>query len=160
MHLQELHYVHGFGQPSHGKESIRTLLVRSWGSRSSSTLEGFEMTSTTRSKTIAVPRHLSAACGLPEQVVTDNGPQFTSDKFQAFVLNSTIHVQHTGTCCAPYDPASKELAERFVQTFKQAMKASGKQGHSLSHCLANFLLTYRSTPHATTGVAPCKLFLQ
>lgn len=40
------------------------------------------------------------------------------------------------------------------------MKASEKQGHSLSHCLANFLLTYRSTPHSTTGVTPCKLFLQ
>ena len=99
------------------------------------------MTSTTSAKTIAALRHLFAAYGLPEQVVTDNGPQFTSDEFQAFMLNNAI--QHTR--CAPYHPASNGLAERFVQTFKHAMKASEKQAHSLSHCLANFLLTYRST---------------
>ena len=48
----------------------------------------------------------------------------------------------------------------FVQTFKQAMKASEKDGHSVSHRLANFLMTYRTTPHSTTNVAPCTLFLQ
>ena len=116
----------------------------------------FEMTSTTSAKTIAALRHLFAAYGLPEQVVTDNGPQFTLDDFQAFMLNNAIQHIH----CAPYHPALNGLAEWFVQTCKQAMKASGKQAHSLFHCKANFLLTYRSIPHATTGVAPCKLFLQ
>ncbi len=29
----------------------------------------------------------------------------------------------------------------------------------LSHWLANFLLTYRSTPHATTQRSPCSLFI-
>ena len=40
------------------------------------------------------------------------------------------------------------------------MRATEKDGHSLSHRLANFLLTYRTTPHVTTNVAPCTLFLQ
>ena len=39
------------------------------------------------------------------------------------------------------------------------MKATEKDGLPLSHRLANFLLTYRATPHATTNVAPCALFL-
>jgi len=39
--------------------------------------EVFEMSSTTSLKTIATLRHLFAAYGLPEQLVSDNGPQFT-----------------------------------------------------------------------------------
>ena len=62
--------------------------------------------------------------------------------------------------CAPYHPSSNGAAERFIQTFKQAMNASEKDGHSVPHRLANFLMTYRSTPHSTTNVAPCTLFLQ
>ena len=33
-------------------------------------------------------------------------------------------------------------------------------GRTLPHRLANFLLTYRLFPHATTGVTPCSLFLK
>lgn len=40
-----------------------------------------EMKSTTSVKTIEVLRQLFAAYGLAEQVVLDNGPQFTADEF-------------------------------------------------------------------------------
>ena len=67
-------------------------------------------------------------------------------------------IRHIRT--APYHPSSNGLAERFVQSFKQALKASKNDGLSLNHRLSTFLLTYRSSPHATTGVPPCALFLQ
>ena len=118
--------------------------------------EVFEMSSTTASKTIATLRHLFSAYGLPEQLVSDNGPQFLSEEFQTFMKqNGVKHIR-----CAPYHPSFNGAAERFIQTFKQAMKASEKDGHSVSHRLANFLMTYRSTPHTTMNVAPCTLFLQ
>ena len=61
--------------------------------------------------------------------------------------------------CAPYHPSSNGAVERFNQTFKQAQRASSKDGRTLSHRLADFLLTYRSTPHATTNRTPSSLFL-
>ena len=56
-------------------------------------------------------------------------------------------------------PSIKWAVERFVRTFKQVMRASQQDGLTPQHRLENFLLTYRSTPHATTNVAPCDLFL-
>lgn len=55
---------------------------------------------------------------------------------------------------ALYHPASNGLAERFVKSLKQALKASEHDGRSVDHQLHDYLLTYRSTPQATTGVSP------
>ncbi|CAL9702203.1 unnamed protein product [Knipowitschia caucasica] len=60
---------------------------------------------------------------------------------------------------APHHPATNGLAERFVQTFKQSMKASRKEEVSLQQKIANFLLAYRNTPHTTTGQSPAMLFM-
>ena len=60
---------------------------------------------------------------------------------------------------APYHPASNGQVERFVQSLKQALKASQADGRSLEQRLYSFLLTYRSSPHSTTGVTPASLFL-
>ena len=117
--------------------------------------ETFEMTQTTTTKTVSLLRHLFAKYGLPEQVVSDNGPQFTSDEFAQFMCRNGIRQ----TRSSPYHPSSNGAVERFVRTFKQTMKAGEKDGLSHHHRLANFLLTYRTTPHSTTQVAPCTLFL-
>ena len=60
----------------------------------------------------------------------------------------------------PYHPSTNRLAVRFVQTFKKAIRASENSGKPLSYRLANFLLSYRSTPHATTNRTPSSLFLK
>ena len=51
------------------------------------------------------------------------------------------------------------MAERFVQTFKQALRAALTEKKSISWKLANFLLAYRSTPHALTGETPAVLLM-
>ena len=51
---------------------------------------------------------------------------------------------------APYHPATNAM------TFKQALRAALAEKKSISWKLANFLLAYRSTPHALTGeTQPC-----
>ena len=114
--------------------------------------EIFDMPTTSATQTIATLRQLFASYGLPEQIVSDNGPQFTSEEFADFMKKNGI--KHTR--CAPYHPASNGAVERF---FKQAMKASEHDGRSLAHRLANFLLSYRATPHSTTNQSPSSLFL-
>ena len=117
--------------------------------------EIFEMASTTSGSTIAMLRRVFAAYGLPEHLVSDNGPQFTSTEFREFLRSNRVkHIQ-----TAPYHPASNGAVERLVQTFKQAMKAGEQDGFTLQHQLQNFLITYCSTPHATTGQSLASLFL-
>jgi len=82
--------------------------------------EVIEMPATTTTHTITELRKLFAAHGLPKQLVSGNGPQFTSVEFATFCkVNGVKHIR-----CAPYHPSSNGQAERFVQTFKRAMKAS------------------------------------
>ena len=117
--------------------------------------EVIEMTSTTAEKTIAELRKVFSAYGLPEQFVTDNGPQFVAEEFAIFMKQNGIkHIR-----CAPYHPSSNGAVERFVQMFKRAMKATEGDGRSMSQRLASFLLSYRNTSHATTGRPPSELFL-
>jgi len=111
--------------------------------------EVIEMSSTTAAQTITL---LCTTYGIPEQLVSDNGPQFTSSEFADFCKgNGVKHIT-----VSLYHPA---LAEHIVQTFKQSMKKTAKDNVFLQQRLADFLLTYRTTPQATTNVAPSELLM-
>ena len=93
--------------------------------------------------------------GLPTRLVSDNGPQFASEEFAVFMKSNGVkHIR-----CAPYHPSSNRAAERFVQTFKNAIKASRESTLTHSQRLYNFLLTYCITTHSTTNEAQCKVFM-
>ena len=114
----------------------------------------------TASKTIEILRDLFASYGLPETIVSDNGPGFVSKEFQRFTeANGIRHI-----VSPPYHPASNGAAERAVQVVKQALRKqvfdSRDAGCSLQHQLSNFLLKYRCTPHTVTGQSPAELFLK
>ena len=110
---------------------------------------------TTSSSTIEVLRDLFARFGIPEQIVSDNGAQFVSEEFQEFVRSNGI--RHLTS--APYHPATNGLAERAVQTFKQALRSMHQSSKPVKEKLAKFLIAYRNTPHSTTGVSPAQLLL-
>lgn len=58
---------------------------------------------------------------------------------------------------APYHPATNDLAERYVQTFKQTLRALKGSEPELQNRLSKFLLHYRKTPHSVTGISPAYL---
>lgn len=99
-------------------------------------------------------RIVFAQKGIPEQIVSDNGPQFTSHEFDEFIRKNGI--KHCKS--APYHPATNGLAERFVQTFKRSLKSMRNQEMSLNKKIANSLLLYRNAPHSVTNETPAKLF--
>ena len=105
---------------------------------------------TTSAETIKCLSHSFATFGLPVSIVSDNGPAFSSQEFKLFSNNCGI--KHITT--AVYKPSTNGLAERMVQTFKQAMKSS-KEPPQLA--MDRFLFNYRLTPHTTTGVSPAEL---
>ena len=95
------------------------------------------MSSTTSQLTIDVLRSILSRYGLPEQIVSDNGPQFTSEEFAHFMkMNGIKHI------------------------LKRSMKASENASGSLNQRQNQFLFSYRYSPHATTNVSPGELFLR
>ena len=113
-----------------------------------------EMKSTTAEATISKLKHIFAAQGLPERIVSDNGPQFAASEFQQFcnsrgIVHSTI---------APYHPRSYGEVERLVATFKNSIeKANPSSNEQLQNSLINFLARYRATPHTVTGQTPSEM---
>ncbi|PFX22695.1 Retrovirus-related Pol polyprotein [Stylophora pistillata] len=116
--------------------------------------EIFVMEITTAEETVSTLRSLFARIGLPDQMVSDNGSQFTSETFRKFTTANGIKPV-TG---APYHPSTNGQAERLVQSFKKGVKAD-KSSRTLQHKLDRFLLAYRSAPHATTELSPAQLLL-
>ena len=111
------------------------------------------MSDITSAQTIEKLKVVFSTHGLPQKIVTDNGPSFVSNEFKEFMSrNGILHVTS-----APYHPSTNGLAERAVQSFKQGLKRT--TGKSIQDRLSRFLFQYRTTPHSTTGVPPAELLM-
>lgn len=116
-------------------------------------LEVIIVPSITAKSTVEKLRSIFATHGLPETIVSDNGPAFVSEEFQRFVQRNGI--KHIRT--APYHPASNGQVERAVQVFKEGIKRSTAE--TLETQVSRFLFHYRTTPHTTTVVTPAELLM-
>ncbi|XP_028417641.1 uncharacterized protein K02A2.6-like [Dendronephthya gigantea] len=83
-------------------------------------------------------KSIFAEYGIPEKLVTDNGPQYASREFQQFAI--VYGFQHTTS--SPMYPQSNGSSERMVQTVKSILKKCDKDG--TDPYLG--LLAYRSSP--------------
>ena len=114
-------------------------------------LEVYPTAVTTLTVTVALLRKSFATFGLPEVVISDNGSNFTSDEFEAFLKKNGV--KHVKT--PPYHPASNGLIKRAVQTFKSGMRKLSEG--SVETKVSRFLFKYRLTPQTSTGVSPSEL---
>ncbi|XP_029141632.1 uncharacterized protein K02A2.6-like, partial [Protobothrops mucrosquamatus] len=72
-------------------------------------LEVVPVSSTTTARTIQVLRGIFASHGLPDVLVSDNGPQFTSFEFQAFLRLADFLLAHRTTPCTATGKSPAEL---------------------------------------------------
>ena len=103
---------------------------------SSKWLDAHIMSSMSSEKTIETLRTVFANHGLPQMIVTDNGPSFTSNEFRDFTQKNGI--KHVTS--APYHPSTNGQAEQAVQTVKQGLKRT--PGKTVRERLSKFLFKY------------------
>ena len=98
----------------------------------------------TSTETIRHLRSIFARHGIPDELRTDNGRQFTSQEFQQFMQDNNI--RHTTS--SPLFPQANGMAERAVKTAKRLIRSSSDPYTAL--------LAYRATP-LENGYSPAQL---
>ncbi len=117
--------------------------------------EIIKMSSTTSAATIKILRDIFSRYGIPEILVSDNGPQLVSQDFEHFCkTNGIIH-----KTSAVYKRAMNGQAECVVQILKTAIKQAEITNSDVDVYIASYLLRYRVTPHSTTGQSPSMLLM-
>lgn len=110
------------------------------------------MSKITSSETIKRLRRTFSQEGVPPVLVSDNGPSLVSSEMEKWL--SAIGCHHLRS--PPFNPRSNGIAERFVRTFKEHLRAEGPN-RPIQAAVDKILLTYRNTPHSSTGESPAKL---
>ena len=103
----------------------------------------------TSTSSLAVIRHFKsifARYGIPAELTTDNGPQFSANVFSEFA--NTYGFNHKTS--SPHFPQSNSEAERAVKTIKQILAKNTDPYLGL--------LAYRSTP-LENGYSPSELLM-
>ncbi|XP_058023862.1 uncharacterized protein K02A2.6-like, partial [Ahaetulla prasina] len=136
-----------FAGPFHGQTFL--VVVDAY----SKWLEIILMRSMTAEAVISVLRHLFVTHGLPDTLVSDNGPQFTATQFEEYLAEEGI--RHA--LSAPFHPATNGLAERFIRRAKEALSRL-KPGDWQTK-IDVFLAVQHRTPCVTTGRSPADLLM-
>jgi hypothetical protein len=96
-----------------------------------------------------------AEVGEPVEILSDNGGEFASEAFQTLLKDRKIAYRAS----APYAPQTNGILERFHRYLNEQMRITtnfGNQGFWPSVRAA--LVTYRKTPHSSSGETPMFLF--
>jgi hypothetical protein len=104
-----------------------------------------KVTSSTAEMVIVQFKSVFARHGIPETLLTDNGPPFSSLAFRQFA--KAWGFRHDTS--SPRYPQSNGMAERYVQTVKRMLEKSNDPYEAL--------MNYRATPNQTTGKSPAQL---
>ena len=105
------------------------------------------LSTTTSASVIKALKAIFSRHGIPATVVSDNGPQYSSQEFAKF----SCEYNFTHTTSSPRYPQSNGLAERMVRTVKSLLSKSSDPYSAL--------LAYRSTPLPWCGYSPAELLM-
>ena len=106
-----------------------------------------KMTSTTSESTIKALRSIFSRLGIPEVLISDNGPQYASKAMEDFAKSYGFnHITSS-----PHYPQGNVLAERTIKTVKDLLKKSKDPYLAL--------MVYRATPFPWCGRSPAELLM-
>ena len=92
--------------------------------------------------------------GVPKEILTDQGTNFTSQLLQE--LYKMLGVKPVWT--TPYHPQMDGLVERFNQTLKQMLrKMIDEEGWDWDKLVPYILFAYREVPQSSTGFSPFEM---
>jgi transposase InsO family protein len=100
-------------------------------------------TGTKAAKTIAKLRTAFVCFGLPETLITDNGPPFNNAEFEIFCKSNEINLKHS----PPYHPPSNGAIEKQVNTIKNNLKKQLFENN-------------KTTPNSITKKSPAEMIFQ
>jgi transposase InsO family protein len=100
-------------------------------------------------------KELFARYGAPASLLSDNGPQFVSEEFDAFLESKGT--QHPKS--AVYNPQSNGKVEVFNRYLKHGIEAKS-ENQSLQDCLSDLLGSFRATAPTASSDSPAKLFFK
>ena len=109
-------------------------------------IEVARLNNSTAEEVVAYTKSIFARHGIPETVVSDNGPQYTSEMYAEFA--KSYQFEHVTS--SPYYPKSNGEAERAVGTIKRMWEKCDDPYLAL--------LAYRSTP-LHIGYSPSELLM-
>ena len=92
-------------------------------------------------------RHF-ARYGTPDEVITDNGPQFTSTVFSAFAETWMFHHKTT----SPYRPQANGMVESAVKTANMLIRTAEHSGGDVWMAMLDF----RNTPSQGMATSPAQ----
>ena len=116
--------------------------------------EAFPLRSIKTPKIISSLVQFFSRVGIPDEIITDQGTNFTSK------LMKQLHQQLgiTGIRTTPYHPQTDGLVERFNSTLKSMLrKFVDDTGRDWDKWLPFVLFAYREVPQASTGFSPFEL---
>lgn len=114
------------------------------------------MKSTTADNIIKRLKKIFLTHGLPISITTDNGPQFISDQFKAYLEDENIEHRKV----TPLWPQANGEVERQNRSLLKRLKIAQVEKKDWREELSSYLMMYRTTPHSVTGVCPAELLFK
>ncbi|XP_026005285.1 uncharacterized protein LOC113010452 [Astatotilapia calliptera] len=116
--------------------------------------EAFPLRAITAPNVLRALIQLFSRVGIPDEILTDQGTNFTSKLMQLFHTQLGVSAIKT----SPYHPQTDGLVERFNQTLKRMLqKFVSDTGKDWDQWLPFLLFAYREVPQASTGFSPFEL---
>ena len=94
-----------------------------------------------------------ARYGNPDELISDNGPQFVSHEFQYFLKSRNIRHHRTSV----YTPQQNGLVEVFNRLLKHGIQAFCSAHTSWDQGIIELLSHYRATAPSPDQMSPCEL---